>query len=115
MPKKKKAKSDAAEPELPELGFEDAMSRLEEIVERLESGAGTLDESLEDYSNAVKLMKACHKQLEAAELKIEILSGLDADGNPITEPFESNSSDSLEEKQVKRSQRRSAKQDPELF
>ncbi|MFN3191825.1 MAG: exodeoxyribonuclease VII small subunit [Aureliella sp.] len=115
MPKKKKAKIDSSESDVPDLGFEDAMSKLEEIVERLESGTGTLDESLEDYSNAVQLMKACHKQLESAERKIEILSGLDAEGNPVTEPFDSNSTDSLTEKQEKRSQRRSAKQDPELF
>jgi exodeoxyribonuclease VII small subunit len=44
--------------------------------------------------------------LERAERKIELLSGVDADGNPITEPFEDVELSSLEEKAASRGQRR---------
>jgi hypothetical protein len=44
--------------------------------------------------------------LERAERKIELLSGVDADGNPITRPFEEAEEITLEEKAATRGQRR---------
>jgi exodeoxyribonuclease VII small subunit len=54
----------------------------------------------------VKHLKGCQQLLEHAERKIEVLSGVDADGNPITKPFEEAEELSLEEKAATRGQRR---------
>ena len=97
-------KSPAAE----ELTFEQALERLEQIAQALDDGNLGLDESLRYYEEGVKRLKACHSLLEKAERKIELLSGVDADGNPISQPFDDESTSSLEEKAETRSRRRSA-------
>ncbi len=56
-----------------EPNFEDALARLEEIVEELEEGEVELDRTLALFEEGVKLSKLCHKRLEAAEKKIEVL------------------------------------------
>ena len=60
-----------------DMSFESAMEELESIVKRLETGSGTLDESLSDFERATALVKFCNEQLTAAEKKIEILTGGD--------------------------------------
>ncbi len=101
MPKKKPKTKE------PTPDFEQAMGQLESIVRRLEHGGGTLEEALTDYSQAIALMKVCHTQLDAAQRRVEVLTGLDADGNPITQPVE-DADLSLEERRAARSQRRTA-------
>jgi len=54
--------------------FEEAMLSLEDIVKKLESGSLSLDESLEAFEEAVRLVKLCNKRLEAAEQKVSILT-----------------------------------------
>lgn len=88
--------------------FEAAMGELEAIVRRLEQGGGSLESALEDYSSAISLMKVCHQKLEVAERRVEILSGFDAKGNPISEAVEDLEDEDLEEKREARSARRSA-------
>lgn len=56
-----------------EIPFEKAYSRLEEILEKMNSGKATLDESLKLYEEADKLIASCSKKLGEAEKKIEIL------------------------------------------
>lgn len=56
-----------------ELGFETAFARLEEILEKMNSGSVSLDESLKLYEEADKLITACNKRLSDAERKIETL------------------------------------------
>ena len=56
-----------------EIKFEDGLKRLEKIVEELESGNLSLDDSLEKYEEGIKLSKACAKKLEVARKKVEIL------------------------------------------
>jgi exodeoxyribonuclease VII small subunit len=87
--------------------FEVAMGELESIVRRLEHGGETLDQALEDYSIAIGLLKVCHRKLEQAERRVEILSGVDADGNPISEPVDE-VEESMEEKRLSRSSKRTA-------
>ncbi len=87
--------------------FEEAMESLEAIVRRLEQGGGPLDEALGDYATAIGLLKRCNARLENAERRIEILSGIDSQGNPVTRRVEDEES-TLEEKQRSRSSRRSA-------
>jgi exodeoxyribonuclease VII small subunit len=53
--------------------FEAALSRLEQIVQRLEKGELALEESLVLYEEGVRLSRVCHGKLEEAEGKIEIL------------------------------------------
>ena len=57
-----------------EIKFEDALKKLEQIVEALESGDVGLDESLKKYEEGVKLLKICTVKLEEAEKKIEVLT-----------------------------------------
>ena len=54
--------------------FEEAMSRLEEIVKALETGKASLDDSLELFEEGVKLVRFCNGNLENAELKIKKLT-----------------------------------------
>ncbi len=56
-----------------EMKFEDGLKRLEKIVEELESGNISLDDSLEKYEEGIRLSKACSKKLEIARKKVEIL------------------------------------------
>src|SRR5690606_27450493 len=72
--------------------FEDSLRELGEIVESLESGDVGLAEALSRYEKGVTLLKACHQMLEKVERRIELLSGFDADGNPVCEPFDDESS-----------------------
>jgi exodeoxyribonuclease VII small subunit len=67
--------------------FEDRLSRLEEIVTRLESGDVGLDESLRLYAEGAGLIKDCRKTLGEAEKKIARLTE-DAAGRLSTEPME---------------------------
>ena len=54
-----------------ELSFEEALARLEEIVERLEAGKTTLDSALADYEEGVSLLRRCNAQLDAAEQRVQ--------------------------------------------
>lgn len=102
------AASRVGEPDPQPLDFEESLSELESIVRRLEQGGGTLEQALGDYSRAIGLMKVCHRKLESAERRIEILSGVDSEGNPIAEALEDTVGASLDEKREARSRRRSA-------
>lgn len=57
------------------LSFEQSMTRLEEIVARLESGEASLDESLKLFEEGSRLMGKCNAMLDAAEQKVELLLG----------------------------------------
>jgi exodeoxyribonuclease VII small subunit len=77
-----------------ELSFEAGFARLEEILEKMNSGTVSLDESLKLYEEADKLINSCSKRLNAAERKIEILIKnrkgevvLGPDQKPMTEDY----------------------------
>ena len=70
-----------------EMKFEEALKRLEKIVEELENGSLSLDESLEKYEEGIKLSKACSKKLEVARKKVEILLKSE-DGSVELKPFD---------------------------
>lgn len=53
--------------------FEEAMARLETIVEELERGELPLDESLKIFEEGIRLSKTCLKMLNEVERKVEIL------------------------------------------
>ena len=56
-----------------EIRFEDALKRLEEIVDTLEKGDLSLEKSLKIFEEGVKLSRVCNKMLDKAEKKVEIL------------------------------------------
>jgi len=67
--------------------FEESLARLEKIVEELEGGDLTLDESLARYEEGVKALKKCYEILRDAEKRVEVL--LKAENGAVkTEPFE---------------------------
>jgi exodeoxyribonuclease VII small subunit len=53
--------------------FEEQLTALESVVERLERGELSLDESVRLFEEGIKLSNACKKELEAAEGKIQLL------------------------------------------
>ena len=67
--------------------FEEALKKLEEIVEALEAGDLTLDESLSKYEDGIRAYRTCQKLLEAAEKKVRMLIEGN-DGQPKVAPFE---------------------------
>src|SRR3954454_7128587 len=88
--------------------FEESLDELEKIVAELESGKLGLSDALARYEEGVKHLKGCQRLLQMAERKIELLSGVDADGNPITEPFDEGDVDTLEGKAGSRAVRRTS-------
>jgi exodeoxyribonuclease VII small subunit len=91
--------------------FEVALREIESIVGRLEGGELDLDDSLEQYQKGIETLKECHLLLKNAERKITLLSGFDAEGNPIEVPFDE-SEMTLDEKQASRGTRRTASRKP---
>ena len=70
------------------LSFEDALKRLETIVQRLESGDATLDESITLYTEGDRLRGQCEARLKDAQVRIEKIS-LGANGAPVgVQPFD---------------------------
>ena len=53
--------------------FESALEELEQLVDRLESGALPLDEALADFERGVKLTRECQQKLASAEQKVKVL------------------------------------------
>jgi exodeoxyribonuclease VII small subunit len=70
-----------------DIKFEDALARLEQIVDTLEAGNLPLEESLKTFEEGVGLARRCAKYLEEAERRIELLTKDEA-GVLRTEPFE---------------------------
>ena len=54
-------------------GFEKHLTQLETVVERLERGDLTLDESIRLFEEGMKLSQACKDELEQAEGRIQVL------------------------------------------
>ena len=54
--------------------FEDALKRLEEIVQKMESGDLPLEDSLGLFEEGVRLTRVCSQRLDEAEKKIEVLT-----------------------------------------
>ena len=67
--------------------FEQAMRRLEEIVDALEKGEAPLEESLSLFEEGAKLMKQCTELLDQAEQKVTKLT-VSSDGELKEVPFE---------------------------
>jgi len=66
--------------------FEEAMERLENIVESLEKGDLSLEESLKVFEEGMKLVSFCSGKLDEAEQKVTMLIK-DQDGKLVRQPF----------------------------
>jgi exodeoxyribonuclease VII small subunit len=71
-----------------EPSFEQALGELERIVESLERGESDLSSALSHYARSVTLLTQCQRLLDQSEQSVALLSGIDAQGNPITSPFD---------------------------
>ena len=71
-----------------DLSFEKAFAQLQELVKSLEGGSLPLEESLKAFEEGVRLTRHCQESLSAAELKVEQLLKVGADGKTQTKRFE---------------------------
>ena len=56
------------------INFEKSLKQLETLVEKLEKGELSLEESLKEFEQGVKLTRECRQALQTAEQKISLLS-----------------------------------------
>ncbi len=70
------------------MDFEKKLARLEEIVNKMEDGSLSLEDSLKLFEEGVKHSRELQKTLGEAEEKVKVLLKVDADGNPVTKDFE---------------------------
>lgn len=64
-------KIEALEKKIAKMSFEEAMNRLEEVVEGLSSGDIALDKMVEMYQEGDLLKQHCQKRLDEAKMKVE--------------------------------------------
>lgn len=69
-----------------EMSFEESLVELEGIVDKLEKGQLSLDESLMLFEKGIKLVRECNDKLKNAQQKVEQL--IEENGALRTEPFE---------------------------
>ena len=67
--------------------FEKSLKELEALVEKMEQGDLSLEESLRHFERGVALSRACQEALKTAEQKVEIL--MQKDGQDKIAPFDS--------------------------
>ena len=73
------------------LSFEDALSELEAIVEKLEGGTVDLDKAIDAYARGMSLKQHCQARLEEARLRVEQIKLPENGGAATARPFESDS------------------------
>ena len=72
--------------------FEAALAELESIVQKLEQGELSLEESLRQFERGVVLTRSCQKSLRQAEQKIRVLAQT-GDGEVVEQDFETPDAD----------------------
>ena len=77
-----------AKKDQPNKKFETALEELEQVVEQLESGDLSLEDSLAAFEKGVGLVKLCNQKLTEVEKKVELLVK-DKEGKLQLKPFES--------------------------
>lgn len=91
-----------------EMRFEEALKKLEKIVEGLEGGDLSLDEALEKYEEGIRLSRLCAKKLEVAKKRVEILLK-SSDGSVELKPFDEKAEE--DEKPVQETKRKKPKEE----
>ena len=74
------------------IDFEASLGRLEQLVEQMEEGDLTLEQSLKAFEDGVKLTRECQQALAKAEQKVQLL--MEQNGELVTEPFAADEDDS---------------------
>ena len=82
---KKKTSKKSNKDESP-LNFESAIQELEALVERMEQGDQSLEQSLKDFEQGIALTRSCQKSLQETEQKIQQL--IEKNGQDELVPFE---------------------------
>ena len=77
--------ADAAPAASPVADFEQSLDALEHLVEKMEQGQMSLEDSLAAYERGVGLYRRCQQALEQAELRVRLLS--DPEQPDSAEPF----------------------------
>ncbi|MHC1729861.1 MAG: exodeoxyribonuclease VII small subunit [Syntrophobacteraceae bacterium] len=67
--------------------FEESLKKLQEIVEKLEKGDLPLEEAMDSFTEGINLAQFCHRKLEEAENKVQMLLK-DQQGGWAVAPFE---------------------------
>lgn len=70
----------------PDIDFEAALAELEKLVETMESGEQSLEETLASFQKGIELTRSCQEGLKAAEQKVEQL--IQKNGKYLVEPVE---------------------------
>jgi exodeoxyribonuclease VII small subunit len=70
------------------LTFEQALQELQQVIHKLEDGETGLEDALAQYEQGIGLLKRCYAQLRRAEQRILLLTGVDEEGKPLTQPFD---------------------------
>ena len=70
------------------VNFEASLEELEALVERMEQGESSLEDSLKDFERGIELTRHCQAALAAAEQKVQIL--LDKNAEPTAFEAEDN-------------------------
>jgi len=86
MPRASNKSAKASAPPVEEVPFEQAIERLEGLVDQLEDGELDLETALSAFEEGVSLTRRCASQLDAAERRIEIL--VREGGETLARPFE---------------------------
>ncbi|PIQ88969.1 MAG: exodeoxyribonuclease VII small subunit [Candidatus Omnitrophica bacterium CG11_big_fil_rev_8_21_14_0_20_42_13] len=77
-----------------QLGFEEALARIEKIVAELEGGKLTIEDAVKKYEEGIRLAGICSKTLDSAKRKVEVL--MKKEGASLDKRFET---EELEESQ----------------
>jgi len=102
-----------SQPSIDNLTFEQSLAELDRIVRELEDGQLGLEDALSRYESGVGLIKRCHAQLQAVEQRILQLTGIDADGKPLTQCFDHSATGETAKPANK--PRRKRPEDPEIL
>ena len=79
--------SKASQPAVEKMSFEEAMTALEAIVDALESGDTSLEDSIALYDRGAALRRHCEAKLRDAELRVEKIVQSEGGAATGTEPF----------------------------
>ena len=69
------------------MDFEKKLSELEKIVQSMEEGSLSLEDSLKAFEKGIHISRQCQKELEEAEVKVEKLISMDEKSKAKTEPL----------------------------
>jgi exodeoxyribonuclease VII small subunit len=72
--------------------FETAFEQLQAAVKKLESGELSLEQSLKQFEEGVRLTRLCQEYLTAAEQRVEILMKSNSEGSVSLQPFSTHKS-----------------------